>query len=91
MNRFLSSLSFTVGLFFRERTLEVNVIDMIGIEVLRMFEPDLYHQLPEKRDLLLGRRLPFWPVGRTGRDGGNASRNSSSRRPSPIGPGSGPS
>ena len=54
VNRFLSSLSFTVGLFFRDKALEVNVIDMIGVEALRMFEPDLYHQLPGRRDQLLG-------------------------------------
>ena len=54
MSRFVSSLSFTVGLFFREQALEVNVIDMIGIEALRVFEPTLFHQLAGLRDQLLG-------------------------------------
>ena len=54
VRRFLSAFSFTVGLFYREQTLEVNVIDLIAIEALRIFEPDLYHKLPERKGLLLG-------------------------------------
>jgi predicted KAP-like P-loop ATPase len=68
VNRFLSSISFTIGLFFRERTLEVNIIDLIGIEVLRLFEPDLYHQLPEKRELLFGSGSAYLS-GRDDREG----------------------
>jgi hypothetical protein len=41
-------------LFHKQETLEVNVIDLIGIEVLRIFEPELYHQLPDHEGLLLG-------------------------------------
>lgn len=54
VQRLLSSLSFTIGLFLHEGVLEVNTIDMIAIETLRVFEPALYHQLPRERDLLLG-------------------------------------
>jgi predicted KAP-like P-loop ATPase len=54
VNRFLSSLSFTVGLFYREGALEVNAIDLIGMEALRVFEPDVYHALPGQRELLFG-------------------------------------
>ena len=57
VNRFLSSLSFSVGLFFREQVLEVNVIDLIGIEILRIFEPRLYHQLPGRQGMLLGNEI----------------------------------
>src|SRR6185295_15833684 len=34
-------------------TIEVNQIDLIGLEALRVFEPALYHALPEHRRLLL--------------------------------------
>jgi len=54
VRRFLSAFSFAVGLFYREQTLEVNVIDLIAIEALRIFEPDLYHKLPERKGFLLG-------------------------------------
>lgn len=54
VRRFLSALSFTVGLFYRNNTLEVNPIDLIGIEGLRVFEPNLYSELRRRKDLLLG-------------------------------------
>jgi hypothetical protein len=54
LRRFLSALSFTVGLFYRDRTLEVNPVDLIGIESLRVFEPNLYSELARRKDLLLG-------------------------------------
>lgn len=46
VNRFLSTLSFTIGLFMRKGCFEVNPVDLIALEVLRVFEPDVYHQIP---------------------------------------------
>jgi len=43
-----------VGLFYRDRTLEANPVDLIGIEAVRVFEPDLYSELARRKDLLLG-------------------------------------
>lgn len=54
VRRFLSSLAFHVGLFFKENQLEVNIIDLIGIEALRVFEPNLHRELAENSDLVFG-------------------------------------
>jgi hypothetical protein len=52
VNRFLSSLSFHISLFKGEDSFEVNVIDLIALEVLRVHEPELYRALPANKDLL---------------------------------------
>jgi predicted KAP-like P-loop ATPase len=52
VNRFVSTLGFHVGVFANEGGLEVNPIDLIGLEVLRVFEPEFYGALPEAKDLL---------------------------------------
>jgi len=52
VNRFLSSLSFHTSLFKSEGSFEVNAIDLIALEALRMYEPDLYQALPASKDLL---------------------------------------
>lgn len=62
VHRFMSAFSFTVGMFFRGGVLEVNLIDLIGIEASRVFEPDVYERLPGMRDLLVGRRSS-WGLG----------------------------
>jgi predicted KAP-like P-loop ATPase len=54
VRRYLSTLSFEIGLFLRNGTLEANLVDLIGIEVIRVFEPDLYRRMPESKDILLG-------------------------------------
>jgi predicted KAP-like P-loop ATPase len=54
VRRFLSSFAFHVGLFFKENQLEVNLIDLIGIEVLRVFEPNLHRDLAEKPSIVFG-------------------------------------
>jgi len=53
VHRFLSTFSFTIGLFRRNKSLEVNVIDLIGLEMLRVFEPEVYHALPNERATVL--------------------------------------
>ncbi|MBI2679927.1 MAG: hypothetical protein HYX25_02830 [Candidatus Solibacter usitatus] len=46
VNRFLSTLSFQVSLFKGEGAFEVNPVDLIALEVLRTFEPEVYRILP---------------------------------------------
>lgn len=53
VNRFLSILSFTIGLFTRDGCFEVNTVDLIALETLRVFEPDIYHQLPNFKSSLV--------------------------------------
>ncbi|MBI4322937.1 MAG: hypothetical protein HY596_01530 [Candidatus Omnitrophica bacterium] len=54
--RFLSTLEFHVGLFRTKnentRAFEVNPIDLIALEVLRVFEPDIYQRLPGVKEML---------------------------------------
>jgi len=52
VKRFLSTFSLHVGLFKGIRTFEVNVIDLIGVETVRIFEPDLYQRLAQSKHLL---------------------------------------
>jgi len=51
--RFTTTVEFHAGMFRAADTIEVNQIDLIGLEALRVFEPTLYHALPEHRRLLL--------------------------------------
>lgn len=53
--RFLNSFSFMVSAFGRKGTLEVNPVDMIAIECLRVFEPGVYAVLRENKSLLAER------------------------------------
>lgn len=52
VNRFISSLSFQMGALYKNDVLEVNSIDLIGIEVLRHFEPNVYKSLFDHKTLL---------------------------------------
>lgn len=53
VKRFLSSLSFQVSMFLETGSFEVNFIDLLVLEALRVFEPDVYHALPTlKRELV---------------------------------------
>ncbi len=52
VHRFLSTLSFHFGLFRGERSFEVNPIDLIGLEVLRLFEPNVYRAIARNKKLL---------------------------------------
>lgn len=52
--RFLSSLEFQIGQMRNGRTFELNPLDLIALEILRMFEPDLYDALPGYRAFLVG-------------------------------------
>jgi predicted KAP-like P-loop ATPase len=52
VNRFLATLSVHVGLFTGPRAFEVNVVDLIAIEVLRVFEPDFYSSIATSKEIL---------------------------------------
>jgi hypothetical protein len=51
--RFTTTFDFYSGMFRSTGTMEVNQIDLLGLEALRVFEPDVYDALPEFRRLLL--------------------------------------
>jgi predicted KAP-like P-loop ATPase len=54
--RYTNTLSFHLGLLRRSDVLEVNVVDLMGLEVLRVFEPHIYQELiPAKMELTSGR------------------------------------
>jgi len=54
VNRFLGSLSFHAVSFTNADVFEVNPIDLIAVEVLRNFEPQIYHRLSAAKTLLTG-------------------------------------
>lgn len=54
VNRFLSTLEFHLQVFRNGSSFEVNPVDLIALEGLRVFEPDLYHALPRFKSRLLG-------------------------------------
>lgn len=64
--RFSNIFAFQLGLFTNRGVLEVNMVDLIGLEVLRLFEPSVYGQIVNFRDVLLG--------GAVGGAGGDENR-----------------
>lgn len=52
VNRYLSTLSFHVSLFRGDGVFEVNPIDLIALEVLRVFEPGVYRAVASSKELL---------------------------------------
>ena len=44
VRRFLSTSSFTINLFHSGSSFEVNPVDLIVLEVLRVFEPEVYRR-----------------------------------------------
>ncbi|MGD0940310.1 MAG: P-loop NTPase fold protein [Terracidiphilus sp.] len=52
VNRFLGSLAFHIEVFRNGDTFEVNPVDLIGLEVLRVFEPNVYRRLPQDKEVL---------------------------------------
>ena len=50
--RFLGSFGFHVAQFKSGGSFEVNPVDLIGLEALRVFEPGLYEQLPSAKRIL---------------------------------------
>jgi len=58
VNRFLSTIAFHVSLLRSTGTLEVNLVDLVGLEVLRTFEPEVYRGLPTCKEVLTSIREP---------------------------------
>lgn len=52
--RFLGSFSFQVSLMQNGKTFELNPLDLIVLETLRLFEPTFYESLPTRREILTG-------------------------------------
>ena len=52
VNRYLSSFGFHVGIFRSDASFEVNPVDLIAVEVLRVFVPAVYEALPELKHIL---------------------------------------
>jgi len=52
LNRFLGSLAFHIQLFLNGDTFEVNPVDLIALEAIRLFEPDVYHKIAGSKDVL---------------------------------------
>lgn len=50
--RFLATLDFHLSLFRARGVLDVNVVDLLALEILRVFEPDAYMQLPAAKRCL---------------------------------------
>lgn len=50
--RFISTLSFHISLFRNKGTFEVNPVDLIALEVLRVFEPQVYRRIPTAKSAL---------------------------------------
>ncbi len=53
--RFLASLAFHVRQHRRGESFEVNPVDLIGLETLRVFEPSVYERIPGAKELVTGR------------------------------------
>jgi KAP family P-loop domain len=52
LNRFLGALAFHIQLFLNGDTFEVNPVDLIALEAIRLFEPELYRQIPSEKEVL---------------------------------------
>ena len=64
--RFMNTLEFHLGLFRGNAHLEVNPVDLIGVEVLRIFEPHVYRAVSHAKDLLTGSNLEASPTDKQG-------------------------
>jgi predicted KAP-like P-loop ATPase len=61
IRRYLSSFSFSVSLFRKDGAFEVNPVDLIALEALRQFEPDVYSSLPRLKSFLLAENKDWTP------------------------------
>lgn len=60
VNRFLSSFLFQLGSLYKNHSLEVNFIDLVGIEALRIYEPDIYKLFFDNKDILTSSPSSGW-------------------------------
>jgi hypothetical protein len=52
--RYLNALAFTTGVFKSANAFEVNMVDLIAIEALRIFEPAVYDLIAQNKTILTG-------------------------------------
>lgn len=52
VNRFVSTFNFHIECFKGEKAFEVNPVDLIAVEVLRVFEPDIYKSISVSKQYL---------------------------------------
>jgi predicted KAP-like P-loop ATPase len=53
VRRLLNALEFSLPLMLdKDGALEVHSVDLIALEMLRLFEPDVYHRLPDAKHIL---------------------------------------
>ncbi|MCB9062530.1 MAG: hypothetical protein H6622_13490 [Halobacteriovoraceae bacterium] len=50
VNRFISTFTFHFGILKTDKTYEINFIDLVGLEVLRQFEPNIYTAIHSNKD-----------------------------------------
>lgn len=55
VNRYVASLEFTLGLIRGDGDVDIDVVDFLLLEALRMFERPLYELLPPAKEVLTGR------------------------------------
>lgn len=56
VHRYIATLSFQAALFRNRESFEVNSVDLITLEALRVFDPEVYHQLPGAKNELTKQR-----------------------------------
>lgn len=56
--RFVSTLSFHFSIYKNENAFEVNPVDLIAIECIRVFEPDVYQGISESKMFFTRTRTP---------------------------------
>jgi predicted KAP-like P-loop ATPase len=61
VKRFISTLAFQISSFSVDGAFEVNPIDLIGLEVIRLFEPEVYKALQSSKEMLTSSSKPEKP------------------------------
>jgi len=56
VNRFFNSFNVTINIFIRNGHLDVDLIDYLAIEAIRIFGNEIYLSLPNAKDFLTGER-----------------------------------
>lgn len=62
VNRFISTLAFQFSSFSTDGAFEVNPIDLIALEVIRLYEPEVYKAIQSSKDLLTATSKPEKPM-----------------------------
>ena len=65
VNRFISTLAFQFSSFSTDGAFEVNPVDLIALEVIRLYEPEVYRAVQSNKDILTATRRPEKPFVRS--------------------------